>query len=175
MAWLRIIIIYLHGYSRAHNLSCLYPFCSYLLIPEEKKNWNCISGANKLKILATVLGSIVICDHRSFIHRWRIVGGKPEGSLIHCVTLCGYDRKSQKHPKKLVHWFAPKKEEEKERERERQRKSEWVRERGREREGGRRRLTHHGKYGEKERKIEREKDDKGKQAKRIILRDREMQ
>ena len=39
MAWLRIIYIYfLHGSARSCNLSCLDPFFSYLLIPEERKN-----------------------------------------------------------------------------------------------------------------------------------------
>ena len=38
MGWLGIIIFYLHGYARSCNLSCLDPFYSYLLIPEEKKN-----------------------------------------------------------------------------------------------------------------------------------------
>ena len=38
MAWLRIIIFFLHGCARSCNLSCLDPFLSYLLIPEERKN-----------------------------------------------------------------------------------------------------------------------------------------
>ena len=29
---------YLHGYARSCNFLCLDPFCSYLLIPEEKEN-----------------------------------------------------------------------------------------------------------------------------------------
>ena len=38
MAWLGIIIIlYLHGYARSRNLSCLDPVYSYLLIPEERR------------------------------------------------------------------------------------------------------------------------------------------
>ena len=38
MGWLGIIIFLLDGYARAYNLSCLDPFYSYLLIPEEKNN-----------------------------------------------------------------------------------------------------------------------------------------
>ena len=37
MAWLGIIF-HLDGYVRAQNSSCLDPFYSYLLIPEEKMN-----------------------------------------------------------------------------------------------------------------------------------------
>ena len=45
VAWLGIIILYLHGYTRACNLSCLDPFHSYLLKPKERRktfgpSWN---------------------------------------------------------------------------------------------------------------------------------------
>ena len=39
MAWLGIIIdCFLHRFASSRNLSCLDPFYSYLLIPEERRN-----------------------------------------------------------------------------------------------------------------------------------------
>ena len=35
---IRLLFVYLNGYARSHILLCLDPFCSYLLMPEERKN-----------------------------------------------------------------------------------------------------------------------------------------
>ena len=59
MTWLGIILlfVYLHEYARSRNLSCLDPFCSYLLIPEERKNiWSELeSNPGPLALQATAL------------------------------------------------------------------------------------------------------------------------
>ena len=84
MAWLGIIVIFfLHGYTRACKSSCLDPFNSYLLIPEERRKIYVLSRSyrrvNKLKYLNIVY--LTLYWHKSRIrthdhphtHEWLVV------------------------------------------------------------------------------------------------------
>ena len=64
MAWLGIIFFFLHGYARACNSSCLDPFNSYLLIPEERRKTFGLSW-NRTQVLLLCKWPLWPLDHGS--------------------------------------------------------------------------------------------------------------